>query len=812
MQQQRQQLQRINIVTNTIVTALRLVIIFLTGMAFAEQALGAGIAELTVGPFAVTRGDIVMIEAIAVEASSKIEWWIDGKRACDKSRCEIDTTGFSPGEYIYTVIVDDYDGIATAQISISATAAKPLYVPGKIHVLVTPKNSDVATINRGDWAIVPYSGAITYPNLKVAEKVSRFKTISPGKAGIVYSVGSGAQAIVRRIGHNDQWLVSSDSTFQFKNNLFELLSGRAQWRRVHRDPAKPLSAIIAGAKIQSTGGLLLRADIGPGADGVRRAIISQIEGQDVSLVCGNGIVDTVKSGTSKSFTVGKSGNCEKIDAEIFEITDPTALSTLWSPWWFKKSALSSVDRWRIESMLLDSLKSEAELLTIGTAALEEHYCADFLDLIGPSQNHEDGDVKIMHLFGNCQFSLGMYKISLKTFEKLEARDDTDAVTAFMIGRTYQMLLRHKEALEWFDEAERRKFIDRVELGRFAAKSALEIDDSKQRLRWLETMTQLEKNDGRARINLEISDDWRENRPRGARIGGRLYMDGQALPINSKVPSAVYTGANSSRSLVYGMDGDWWLSRKITEETSLKLSGAHAVTTPYDTTISFATKFMTNFSLAVEIGNHETMGAAPPDRWVFDVAGNFGTAITGGARQRDRFGWSLATTRPKWRNLTFGIISDKYLDPLPGGGDVLDIDMNRYTGDADHSHIDLIFYSGLSTQSSHFSWLLRAEYGTIDYRTGILDALDSTHTKALCDFSWLLSTFTRFAVSPSITSKTYKNAGGTDQTSSLQTGFRFRTAPLWTTLLDASLENRVVSKDKASSWMRHTYGFGLSADL
>ena len=245
---------------------------------------------------------------------------------------------------------------------------------------------------------------------------------------------------------------------------------------------------------------------------------------------------------------------------------------------------------------------------------------------------------------------------------------------------------------------------------------------------------------------------------------------------------------------------------------MKLSGVHSFTTPYDRSLSFATKVMNLISLAMEIGNHETVGALAPDRWVFDVAGHLGTGITGGARQRDRFGWSLGTIRPKWRNLAFGILSDKYLDPLPGGTDVLDIDLDRYTGDADHSHLDLIFYSGLSAQMNRFNWLFRAEYGNVDYRTGVLDAYDHSHIKALCDFSWQLSRSTTFVVNPSLTSKTYKDAGGTDQTTLIQTGFRLRTAPLWTTSLDASLENRSVSKDETSSWMRHTYGIGLSADL
>jgi hypothetical protein len=775
-------------------------------------AWGAGITELTQGPMAVTRGDLVTIQAVAGQASSKIEWWIGGSRVCDKSMCEIDTSDFSPGEYIYTVIVNDAEGVATARVSISATDAPPLYTPKKFGHLSPARASEVAVIKNGEWMLVAHAGIITYQNKNVPQKISHIQTLDKSAENMVYSVSGGSQAIIRRIGENEQWLVSSGSTFKFTSHIFELNSGRAIWRRLHESSPVQKTAIVAGARLASAGGLFLSAEIGVNGEGGPRAVISQFEGEPVDIACGVGASVPMTAGTSRVMDLNAAGKCVKLDATKFGVDDPSALISTWSPWWLKEVSPPFVDRWRVEWDLAFAPKAEADLLLAATAALNGHFCADGLDLLGPPQEGYESSEKKSSLLGNCQFSLGMFKSALGTFSKLESQHGSMASTAFMMAQSYQRLGRHKLALEWFDEAERRGFQDRVELARLAAQSALALDRPRERLRWLDTMTLLEPDEGRSNKYREISEDWREFRPRGARARGRMFMDGQALPVNSKTTTVMPAGARTSRSLVFDVDGDWWWTRKITNESRLRISGSHSLSYPRESSISFASQSIHNVSFAMLVGDQVTEGGSPADRWVFDMAGNLGAGISGGERQRDRFGWMFSTVRPKWINLTFGVMSDKYLDPKPGGADVIDIDLNRYTGEADHSHLDLIFFSGLSASNGFFSWIFRGEFGYVDYRTGILDQFDHTHLKASGNLSWQMSRRSTLDIRPAFVSKQYKEDGGTDQTLTVQTGLRFKMAPLWTASIDASLENRSVSKDEASSWTRHTYGLGLASDL
>ena len=66
--------------------------------------------------------------------------------------------------------------------------------------------------------------------------------------------------------------------------------------------------------------------------------------------------------------------------------------------------------------------------------------------------------------------------------------------------------------------------------------------------------------------------------------------------------------------------------------------------------------------------------------------------------------------------------------------------------------------------------------------------------------------------PEFLSRTFKDNGGTDQSTGAHVGARLMVAPLWNLIVDTAIENRAVSKDETSSWSRLIYGIGLSAEL
>jgi len=776
------------------------------------KAFSAGITAMTQGAFALNRGDQIVIEAQPSSPNSRVEWWSGGELICEQSRCVIDTSSYTPGEYKYEVIVSDGEGIATAGLSVSATDSPPLYVPKTVNPPVQGQISGLTVVKNGEWMIVARAGAITTPNARNPINPIRVISVSSVIDGAVYSVSGGSQAIARRIGFNEQWLISSGSSFKFRQNSFELLSGQGIWRVLQSDRVTSSIARVAGAEIRSSGDVFLGVSVGQSGEGAGRVLVRDFEGDKVTLSCAGGAAESLERRSSKVVNLGNSGVCISIDSQVFNAGDPAPMIRAWSPWWIGRSAPTSADRWRAEWGLLKDSRSEGLILADALAAQKSRRCADALDLAGVRVFGAADRGKFIRLQGDCQFDLGLYARSLATFIELGASGADPAWAAFMIARSHQMSGHHKLALQWFRESLKRGFEDKISLARFAVQASISDENSIERLRWLEVASIYETDDTRYPRDFQDVAVWRAHRPSGSVVKGLMFMDSQALPVNSKKISVMPQNSKMSRSLVFGATGDWWTTRPLSNDLNFIVSGSHDLFIPKESSISFASRSVQEVSAGFAMGGDVDEGYRPVDRWTGRLLGRLGTGLSGGERQRDRMGWSATVGRPSWNNLTFGLKSDKFLDPKPGGADVIDLDLNRYTGEADHSHLDLIFLIKASAASGIYLWSVDGEYGNVDYRTGVMDQFDYSLIKLSAKLGWAVARRVQLFLDPEFMSRAYKDGGGTDQTTGAHLGARVLASPLWTVIVDAAMENRAVSKDQTSSWSRLIYGLGVAAEI
>jgi hypothetical protein len=297
------------------------------------------------------------------------------------------------------------------------------------------------------------------------------------------------------------------------------------------------------------------------------------------------------------------------------------------------------------------------------------------------------------------------------------------------------------------------------------------------------------------------------------------MDSQALPVNSKTMDVLPGPARSSRSTVVGLGANWWAGKEIASGIRAIFEGRHALKQPTEMSLDFAGIALHDITLGLRVGSDarqvksRDVGSNKSETsvWFFEPRVNLGTAFTNGQRQRDRMGWTVSGTYTDEQILTFGISSDKYLDPISNSTDVIDIDSNRYTGPGDHSHMDLMVFSSLGAQKGHYAWSGMLDYTSINYRTGDLDVLDQMRIRVGLKNRWLLNSRVAFDLSPKYTSIKY-NSGMTENISEIRSASEIRLFPLWTFALEAAMEHRRVSQDPTTSWQRQIYGAWVSREL
>jgi hypothetical protein len=212
----------------------------------------------------------------------------------------------------------------------------------------------------------------------------------------------------------------------------------------------------------------------------------------------------------------------------------------------------------------------------------------------------------------------------------------------------------------------------------------------------------------------------------------------------------------------------------------------------------------------ELGHSDLGGAS--GRWLLQPAALIGTGTLGASRARERYGWEFDLSYAGERNYSFTLMSDKYLDPNPDGLKDVDIDLYRYTGPGDFSHIDFIFRGKILESGDVFSWSTALYFGSVDYRISSMSSLDHDLLRIEFDSSLKLSRSVTIQVSPRYEQLNYKESSKNSSEIGLEAETIWRFIPLWSGSASVAYEVRDVVDDVVGSWNRLIYGLSISTDL
>lgn len=781
-----------------------------------DSLQAATIKKLTRGPLSVVRGDVVLISVEADDPNSEVAWWSEGELVCTAATCEVDTSSFTAGEYLFRVVVSDAAGLSATSVSINASMAPPLYTPHTIKPELSKPIADVLEVRSGDWIMVSRRGLISFSKKNLTKKNSSISFIGKPAPGSKYKVNSGGQAIVRKVGMPEQWLLAEGATFRFGNQGFDLVTGSGLWRRIDSADLHSSEARIYGADVKSSGPGLLWANNPVNSSNVTHRFIKNMEGAELQISCAS--LGSRKLGTSDVLAIKPGGECYSLDSK--HLNDPSDLISAFSPWWFGDEDQLDIDRWRADYDL--NAKTDDDFKKLLDSASNENknkQCLAMLDGLSKQSLVGEKNTKFMWASANCQFALGLYSRVLKSFKDMEAKGVDSIMSAYMLARTYQALRQDESAIYWFKMADARGYSNRADLARQALKSAPEDLWGGQRLLWLDSIQLNETDDHQVQEAMSRANGWREWRPYGAVVSSSFYMDSQALPVNSKATDILPGPARSSRSMVVSLGANWWTRKEIAPSIRALFEGHHALKQPTEMSLDFAGVALHDITLGLRVGRDgrevksTDIGSNKNQTsiWYFEPRVNLGTAFTNGQRQRDRMGWTVSGTYADDQIFTFGITSDKYLDPIAKSTDVIDIDSNRYTGPGDHSHMDLVVFTTLGAQAGHYAWSWMLDYAAIDYRNGDLDELDQIRVRLGLKNRWLLTSRVAFELSPKYTSIKYK-LGFSENIAEIHAASEFKLLPLWTFSLQAAMERRRVGDDPTTSWLRQLYGASVSREF
>ena len=580
--------------------------VFVLNFIFMLPVVAAEITGISAQSLKVTRGDKVTLRVATSGESPVIEWWREGRIACRSSSCLIDTTTFSPGTTQFDVIIEDGVGVAISRIVISAADAPPLYMPKNLLPEIELPSIQPAVIPNGHWLIIERYGGISYINSGRSKEVIQSSKFEPSSQEATYSVAAGGAGIVRRVGMPEQVLVFPAAQFTIKNDRFELLSGRALWRTSPVNSNEVSQLAISGGLVDVGGPSLIGLEVGFITRNESRANIHNFQATMLQINCpGKSKLSSIAKGRAGVLILNPDSSCKQVDSDTFKADDLSAWIAMWSPWWITDQMYGPVDRWRSDSLLFRSPRPLAERLAEAQKLKTQTNCADTLDLLTARPSMDSRSPDVMRLVGYCQLDLGMSSKSLMTFADLNARNIDPAWSAFMMGRAYQSLNRHELALHWFGQARARGYTPASDLGRLAIVSAEQLKDGLEKLRWLEVIWREEGDASRKVADQDSYLQWRSQRPGGGVVSGSLYMDTQAVPLNTKTSKAMPIVIKASRSPVVAVEGSWWSDQQLSSNVTLRLNGNHDYRSPSAASLSFASSSL--HDLGVDCHEHGQCG-------------------------------------------------------------------------------------------------------------------------------------------------------------------------------------------------------------
>jgi len=341
-----------------------------------SHAFAAIIKSVTLGPVFAVRGDLVTLAVEPMTPDAKVEWWLAGDVICESRRCEFDTSDFTPGEYIYHVVVKDASGIETAEISISTESSPPLYKPKKLNALRSGPNKKASFVENGKWIMIPRQGFISAPKRASSKKTTVTDFAEKPSDGRRYRVSHEGLVILRRVGDQESWVLLGGSSFKIDQGQFSLISGAGVWRTSQAGAASGQEAKIFGLGVRANPGQMIVART-IGGENSNRAQILNFQGTAMVVRCPG---DKELQMLEKSqIDVTESINCRQVTPEAWDGVESMLLKTF--PWWTSVIEKSPMDQWRMEAATFNLFaKGDSSTETQIKEAFNSGRCADVLDL------------------------------------------------------------------------------------------------------------------------------------------------------------------------------------------------------------------------------------------------------------------------------------------------------------------------------------------------------------------------------------------------------------------------------------------------
>jgi hypothetical protein len=310
---------------------------------------------------------------------------------------------------------------------------------------------------------------------------------------------------------------------------------------------------------------------------------------------------------------------------------------------------------------------------------------------------------------------------------------------------------------------------------------------------------------KSNLDLQTRDRLQEKRAWSGEIEGLAEVQSHILPIDPETFGDLPNQASTNRGTMGVLRGTWQRALSAPKDLAIRVVGKHSYAKPLNASQALGAS-------SDHIVTFEAKAVQPPTIGI-DTNLSIGTQFRGGARQADVFGAKLGVLGGTAYQWNIALVSNRALDPMPGGSDAVDARINRYLGftePVDHSHFDFGITGGFGTASQGQGWQLQMNYQSIDFRTGIMDEYDATELGFEARYLRPFSQRSRGKVAAHQSQRSYR-VHGKDQWLGVDVTAAATVIPLWDISANVGYFTRSAADDVAT-YQGHHYGIGLSVLL
>lgn len=768
---------------------------------FASLSLGSQIATANIrGASPLTthlrRGDQV---TLTIDADNETEalWFSRGQSLCKGKTCVFDSGEVPAGEYSIDVLLRSGQEVDALHFQIIVDDSPPVY---KIQTIKENPRSiaenSTTHIAPNDLWVTATRGRLTRTESRGRKNTLEIGLLSPfiPEQNAVFRVPHGSVAISGSLARDDQIFMSGPNELRRIDTGIELHSGKFFWRRPsatdHKLSLTRYSFIIA----KQPGETYLRT----GVSGQHSAADIFAIATDVEFVCGNEVLTVPTSTRMKIVYDAKPEGCkifsrgqnqERDDLESFykEILKP----------WFGEANPDIAKFWSKEQGNGNALDKQTEMKVL----VEAKQWGVLLDLLAAASGCDQSFTCLYHQ-GLGRLGVGLNTAAETSFREARDLQPLDPDPAFLLGKIKYQQKKYKEAILFFEEAAEHNFQDIPEAKRNSSRAAEAIGEYREAIRYSETGRLKESDQDQSLKDLKNRNRLQKLRSLSGWIEGTTEVQSHILPVDPEKFGDLPNYATTNRGLVAGLRGGWWKPFQTPKNMEAGLSGQHDFFSPFNAALQAGAHSDHQFTLGVK--------SLPPTSVGIDTALSFATQISGGVRQVDVFGAKLGLTGGSDLVWNTAIISNRALDPVPGGNDSVDVRINRLLDPTDHSHFDFGLVAGLTAPNLEQTWDIQMGYQNIDFRTGLLDEYDATELSLKGRYSRMISARWQGEATFKHWQRAYKQHGK-DQWLGLDGRLLFTMIPLWDIFMDLGYFTRS-STDDAASYQGHHYDLGLRVML